>query len=113
VPVICSEYVKNDVEMSEPNHNLFFLEIDQVQVKGKTIGKRVFWPIKLNDLNDELKEDIKNFSEALKYYYIGDWKQALLFFEKCNLPLADVFKDRTKNYKCPDNWNGIWTMTSK
>lgn len=113
VPVICSEYVKDDVEMNEPNHSYYFLEIDKVQVKGKTIGKKVYWPIKLETLDEDFKERVKNFSEGLNYYYSGDWSAALTYFEKCNLPLADVFKDRTKNYKCPDNWNGIWTMTSK
>lgn len=113
VPVICSEYVKNDVEMSEPSHGLYFLEIDQVQVKGKTIGKKVFWPVKLTDMSDKIKEEIRFFSDGLKFYYSGDWSKAFTYFEKCGLPLADVFKDRTKNYTCPDNWNGIWTMTSK
>ncbi|HEX3044936.1 MAG TPA: adenylate/guanylate cyclase domain-containing protein, partial [Bacillota bacterium] len=45
VPVICSEYVKNDVSQNYPNHGLDFLELDTVQVKGKTIGQRIYWPI--------------------------------------------------------------------
>ena len=34
IPVICSEYIKEDVE--KPNTNRFyFIELDLVQVKGK------------------------------------------------------------------------------
>ncbi|HOG64211.1 MAG TPA: adenylate/guanylate cyclase domain-containing protein, partial [Spirochaetota bacterium] len=36
VPVICSEYVKNDVEANVPGHGYIFVELDTVQVKGKT-----------------------------------------------------------------------------
>ena len=65
------------------------------------------------DINNELNENLKYFSIGLNYYYEGEWKKAFKEFEKCNLPPADVFKDRTANYECPDNWNGIWTMKTK
>jgi len=45
VPVICSDFVKEDIEKNVTNHGIRFIEIDQVQVKGKTVGKRVYWPL--------------------------------------------------------------------
>ncbi|MCI5541857.1 MAG: adenylate/guanylate cyclase domain-containing protein [Treponema berlinense] len=40
LPVICSEYVKNEVEKFSDKYT--FYEIDTVQVKGKTEGKKYF-----------------------------------------------------------------------
>ena len=112
VPVICSEYVKNDIENNVKNHNLTFIEIDQVQVKGKTEGKRVYLPVKNDEMTPLLKKNLLLFSSALLEYYDGNWKKASSLFKKCELPLAQVFIDRTKT-TCPKNWKGVWAMTSK
>ena len=112
VPVICSEYVKNDIENNVKNHNITFIEIDQVQVKGKTEGKRVYLPIKNDELTPTLKKNLLLFSSALLEYYDGNWKKASALFKKCELPLAQVFIERTKT-TCPKNWKGVWAMTSK
>jgi len=112
VPVICSEYVKNDIEANVPNHNLSFYELDQVQVKGKTEGKRIYLPIKNEDVTPKLKKNLLLFSSALLEYYDGNWKKAGALFKKCELPLAQVFVERTKT-SCPKNWKGVWAMTSK
>ncbi len=113
VPVICSEYVKTDIEKNVPDHGIEFLELDTVMVKGKTIGKKVFWPIPAKIIDKKLHTEIKDFSEGLELYYNGDWKKAYRSFSKCTLPLAEVFKERTKNNECPKRWNGIWEMKTK
>ncbi len=113
VPVICSEYIKDDIEKNVKNHGIRFVELDTVLVKGKTIGRKVFWPIQEKDLNDGSREAINNFSVGLKMYYAGEWEKSVEWFNNCNLPMADEFLDRTKNYKKPTGWNGIWTMTTK
>ncbi len=113
VPVICSEYVKLDIEENVQNHGIVFIELDTVQVKGKTVGKKVFWPILESQYTKKIKSDVENFKEGLELYYGGEWKKAYRFFAKCKLPMADVFKDRTKNYECPKRWNGIWEMKTK
>lgn len=113
VPVICSEYVKEDIEKNVENHGLVFVELDTVQVKGKTIGKKVFWPIPESEYSRKLKTDAGYFSQGLELYYNGEWKKAYKFFAKCGHPVADVFKDRTRNYECPKRWNGIWEMKTK
>lgn len=111
VPVICSRYVKDEVE-KDGYDDFFFLEIDQVQVKGKTIGKRIYWPIK-REVLPEIEKDIEIFSKALHSYYDGNWVRAYNLFLGCSLPLSEVFRERTKNPECPKNWNAIWTMTTK
>jgi class 3 adenylate cyclase len=111
VPVICSAFVKKEVEAEYDD--FYFLEIDQVMVKGKTEGKAVFWPIPKDNLDVNMKEEIDIFAKALQKYYDGGWKEAYKLFLKCDLPVAEVFKERLKDNTCPEGWNGIWTMKSK
>lgn len=113
VPVICSDFVKDDIERNIINSGIIFIEIDTVQVKGKTIGKKIYYPAREKDFSEELIKNLDNFQRGLKLYYDGDWKNAYKEFLKCSLSLADVFKDRTLNYDPPKDWNGIWTMTTK
>lgn len=111
VPVIVSEYVKKDVEREGGGY--YFLELDTVQVKGKTLGVKVYWPIAENHLSPDLRESIDAFSEGLREYYAGDWKKALRLFKKSGLPVAEIFVRRTTDTACPKDWNGIWTMKEK
>lgn len=111
VPVICSDYVKDEVEGDF--NEFIFLEVDLVQVKGKTEGKKVFWPVYKQNMDGALEEDIETFSKGLKAYYDGDWALAQKMFNGCSLPLAEVFQERTKDPVSPKDWNGIWTMETK
>lgn len=112
VPVICSEYVKNDIEFNVENYGIRFVEIDTVQVKGKTIGSKIYWPIFEDEIDEELEKKLKSFESGLKLYMEGDWVNAKKKFSRCKLPLADEFKLRTEE-KCPKSWNGIWEMKTK
>jgi len=113
VPVICSEYIKNDVEKNISGHKITFLEIDKVQVKGKTIGKTIYWPILHQDMNKSLKNEVTQFSQGLQLYYKGNWAKANKYFKSCKFSLAEVFISRTKSATAPKGWNGIWAMTTK
>lgn len=115
IPVICSQYVKEDIESIEDDYkeDMSFYEIDTVLVKGKTKGKKVYWPIFDKDLTAEKRERLNIFSEALQLYYDGSWIKALNKFVKCELPLTEVFIDRIKGKKCPPKWKGIWEMKTK
>ncbi len=113
LPVICSEYVKKDIEDNVDGMPIFFMEIDTVQVKGKTTGKKIYWPIPVDQLTTEMKKEVENFEEGLKLYYVGKWKKAFEYFKKCNLKVAEEFRKRTKDAKAPRGWNGIWEMKTK
>lgn len=112
VPVICSDYVKDDIEKNVKNHGLVFIELDMVQVKGKTISKKIFWPVIEKNLTDDMKKEIAAFQRGLESYYEGQWSTAKKEFKQCSLSLCDVFKERTSEER-PENWKGIWTMTTK
>jgi adenylate cyclase len=111
VPVIVSEFVKNRVE--EDFDHYFFLELDQVQVKGKTVGKRIYWPLDSRRMDPDFMERCKGFQEALNLYYQGDWPKAQEVFQACELPQAEVFLVRIRGLKAPVGWSGIWTMKEK
>ncbi len=113
VPVICSDYIKDDIEKNVPDHGITFAELDLVQVKGKTEGKRVYWPIPEVYMTRQLQSEITRFGRALKDYYNGKWSSAYSEFCKINLPVAEIFRDRTAGKKAPANWKGIWTMKTK
>lgn len=112
-PVICSEYIKDDIIRNIPDHGFEFLELDMVKVKGKDEGKKVFWPIPRKDITPAMRRELRCYSEALKLYYSGSWRKAHSQFRQCTLPPAEVFIHRTRDGKCPKNWSGIWTMDSK
>ena len=111
VPVICSEYVRTEVEKDFAD--FYFMELDITRVKGKTEGVRIYWPIHREKIDDEMQEDMNLFQEGLRLYYEGSWEDALPLFDKCKLPLSDVFKERTQSGPAPDDWDGIWTMKEK
>ena len=113
VPVICSQYVKEEIEKSSPKFGITFVELDTVQVKGKTEGVTVYWPIPEDRLTKEIQDNVKIFADGLKEYYKGDWVKANEKFMKVDLALAEVYRERTQKKIAPSNWSGIWTMTTK
>jgi adenylate cyclase len=113
VPVICSEYVKNDIEQNMVAVEFYFLELDTVLVRGKTIGQKIYWPVPQSILDRELKADLKRFEKGLALYYQGQWQEAHPVFGQCNLPVAQEFTERTRGGQVPENWSGVWNIVMK
>ena len=111
IPVIVSEYVKNEVETATSAYK--FIEIDTVQVKGKTEGKKIFFPIDVSSADEEIIRKYEIFQLGLQAYYDGDWKQARALFKTCELDVGKVFLERISIKQAPADWSGIWTMTTK
>lgn len=111
LPVIVSEYIKDDVLRASSQYQFF--EIDTVQVKGKTEGKKIFYPFDTQLGTQEERTKWETFAQALQLYYKGDWSSAKPLMQKCELSVADVFLERMQSGFAPLNWSGIWTMTTK
>ena len=111
LPVICSQYVKNEVEKQTEKYSFF--EIDTVQVKGKTEGKKIYFPVALDECEEGTEQKFDIYEQALSAYYKGDWTQARAGFKKCSLEVARVFIERMGRQSAPADWSGIWTMTTK
>lgn len=121
LPVLSSEYVKKEVEKISNQYD--FIEIDTVQVKGKTEGCKIYFPMDLQKEKEEVHAGFEKFNEALKNYYSGDWvsarrlfkdfKKDMTKYESDYQVLGDVFLHRMGLKTAPDNWSGIWSMTTK
>lgn len=111
LPVIVSEYIKDQVQSITTRYH--FYEIDTVQVKGKTQGKKVFFPLDTDGDGKYQDEAFIIYEKALSAYYAGDWKEARRGFKECGMDVSEVFLDRMGLKSAPEGWSGIWTMTSK
>ena len=97
-------------------------EVDQVVVKGKTEPVRVFEILDYHtdETFPKVMEALNHFKSALGYYYDGKWDDAVHgFHEVLKLNPEDVlsktYVERCGHLKAnpPDDWNGVWVMTSK
>ena len=111
VPIVVSEYIKKEVESESVKYKFF--EIDTVQVKGKLESKKIYFPLDTTDSDSMLIVKYDSFEQGLQYYYEGDWDNARKYFDESGLEVAQVFLDRIGLNDAPDNWSGIWTMTTK
>ncbi|MDR0706552.1 MAG: adenylate/guanylate cyclase domain-containing protein [Treponema sp.] len=122
-PIIVSEYVMREiVSLQDRTKARFrFFEIDTVQVKGKTKGQKIFFPMDLFRASDKEIEGWERFEKNLDAYYRGDWGNALselraMFHEHADMLVAKVFIDRLEAFggdAAPDDWRGVWTMKTK
>ena len=113
VPVICSEYVKQDISNNVMGHGIRFVELDRVQVKGKTQWQRIYWPMLTESVEPDTIKGIRLFEEALAFYYKGQWPEALARFKHSSLPPAEEFRQRISSSELPQNWSGVWEMKTK
>ncbi|MFA6938168.1 MAG: adenylate/guanylate cyclase domain-containing protein [Treponema sp.] len=111
LPVIVSEYIKDET-LKETNQYVFY-EIDTVQVKGKTEGMKIYYPFDTKQFDSDEQKKCDIYEEALLNYYKGDWRNARAEFKSCGLEVAKVFLERMGLKKAPEEWSGIWTMTTK
>lgn len=112
LPVIVSEYIKKEAESLSKRYK--FYEIDTVQVKGKTTGKKVYFPIDTYVQGAvALSEKYDVFEEGLAFYYKGDWTKARKKFKEADLEVSEVFLERMGRKSAPAKWSGIWEMTTK
>jgi adenylate cyclase len=96
--------------------------IDDVVVKGKTepVGVYEVLDFHTDETFPNLMDAVNQFNEARKQYRAGDWDKAIHSFEECmkinpedKLPL--MYIDRIDHIKenPPEDWNGVFVMTSK
>ena len=111
IPVVVSESIKNEVMKETARYK--FIEIDTVQVKGKTEGKKIYFPFDTNEMDEALLTQYQQFEEGLQAYYTGDWKTARKIFKGLELDVTQVFLERMGTKGAPADWSGIWAMTTK
>lgn len=97
-------------------------DVDLVVVKGKTEPVGVF---EVLDYHNEktfpnLMDTVNYFNEGVRHYRQGNWPEGITKFEqalKANPEdkLSNIYIDRCKYLQenTPEEWNGVWVMTSK
>ena len=97
-------------------------DIDLVVVKGKTEPVGVYEVLDYH--NDEtypnLMDNVNYFNEGVKEYRAGNWDKGIGRFKEAiqaneGDKLAQTYIERCEHLKAepPEDWNGVWVMTSK
>ncbi len=119
LPILVSSYVRDEVmKVPEAAERYRFYEVDTVQVKGKHVGKKIYFPLDTMQEDPDYaaeftQEKFEVFEEGLSAYYAGDWKTARSKWKKCGMTVAEVFLDRIGLKNAPAGWSGIWIMSTK
>jgi adenylate cyclase len=98
-------------------------ELDLIQVKGKTEPVKVFELLGLANMQmtENEKQALELYHEGLKLYRERKWDEAIAYFNqahqldpKCHV--AQIYAERAGLYQLnppPDDWNGVFVMTTK
>ena len=110
--IMISETTKKDI-----GDSFFTRELDTVAVKGKTKGVKVFELISTQtNIDKKRAKEVELYEDALSSYYLGNWKDAYDGFMKIKFDSASkILLSRCETFleNPPENWNGVWKMTSK
>ncbi len=97
-------------------------ELDLIRVKGKNVPIRIYELVgEHGTLNEDTKEFLALFDEALKYYRNKQFDQAARQFDnllsvKPEDGPCTTYVERSRllaMQKLPDQWDGVFTLTSK
>lgn len=99
--------------ITTPTPGIIFRQVDQVIVKGKTEGIKIFQPLPDNQHNQDL---IRDYHQAFKLYQKGSFRDASLIFERLRHhgdPVSKTMLERIPTLQNDPSWNGVWSWTSK
>ncbi len=92
-------------------------EISRVEVVGRREPVVVYEPLLPEEISAKKQKIFEKFSEALKLFYQGNFKQAKILFaeitEKDAAAKAYVLKCEDLIAQPPVNWQGVWVVTQK
>ncbi len=100
-----------------------FRELDLVTVKGKVKPVIIYEPLGLvSDVDGAMKEELKVYHEALKYYRAQDWDKAAVAFYRLSKQFPSTKKlygmylervDSLKNNPPGPTWDGVFHFKTK
>ena len=95
---------------------VFARELARVEVVGKSEPVTVYEPM-FREQHEEKKKIFERFNIALYLFYEGKFKEAAEIFAELASedPASEKYlaKIKSMNYTPPENWKGVWVMTSK
>lgn len=96
-------------------------EVDWVRVKGKAKPVRIFELIAEGKVDAQTETLLRLFHEGFKHYHQRSFAQAISSFQEAlkirsDDAVSQMYIERCRNYVSeppPENWDGVFTMTSK
>ncbi len=98
-------------------------ELDLIQVKGKTEPIKVYELLGTAEmqLTDNQKQSLELYHEGLNLYRSRKWEEAIAYLQQAytldeTCFVAQIYTERANLYQItppPENWNGVFIMTSK
>ena len=117
---------KTNILISESTYErvkdeFYCMELDMVQVKGKTLPVKIYQLLSHKQLSDIRHQAISYFAQGLQLYRQQKWDEAIKMFKLVadldkDLYAANVYVERCLDLKAhppPPDWNGCYTMTIK
>lgn len=114
--IIISEFTYQDVK-----DDFICREIDWVKVKGKLEPVKIYEVVGFKNLDETKIKCVNKFNEGFDLYHEEKFTQALECFNQA-LEIdpddgpSQLYVERTNNYletPPPENWDGVFTMTTK
>ena len=95
-----------------------FRYIDYVRVKGKKEAIRIYEPVAESSTLSSTQTELLSLHEAAFDYYLnGDWDVALdklkALYRETNEPLYSLYLKRIDEIQEHENWDGVYTHSSK
>ena len=118
-----SQIMISDFTFSHVKGKVVTRELDLIQVKGKTEPVKVYELLGKAgmEMTENQKQSIELYHEGLKLYRERKWEEAIAYFQqavtlddKCYV--AQIYTQRASLYQInppPDDWNGVFVMTTK
>ena len=118
-----SQIMISDFTFNHVKGKVVTRELDLIQVKGKTEPVKVFELLGKTGMpmTENQKQSLELYHEGLKLYRERKWEEAIAYFqqsfsldEACYV--AQIYTQRASLYQInppPDDWNGVFIMTTK
>jgi adenylate cyclase len=118
-----SNIMISDFTFSQVKGKVIVRELDLIQVKGKSEPVKVYELLGTADmaLTDNQRQALELYHEGLKLYRDRKWEESIAYMQQVysldeTCYAAQIYTERANLYQItppPDDWNGVFVMTSK
>jgi adenylate cyclase len=118
-----SNIMISDFTYTHVKSKVIVRELDLIQVKGKTEPVKVFELLGTTDMamTENQKQALEMYHEGLKLYRSRKWEEAIAYMQQVysldeSCYAAQIYTERANLYQItppPDEWNGVFVMTTK
>ncbi|MBI3586710.1 MAG: CHASE2 domain-containing protein [Ignavibacteriales bacterium] len=118
-----SNIMISDMTYQHVKGRVIVRELDLIQVKGKTEPVKVWQLLGTSDmkLEENEKQSLEIYQEGITLYRKRNWEEAVAYFNQAKqldptCAVAEIYAQRASLYRLnppPDDWNGVFVMTTK